>query len=54
MRFGRERFSNFFKENMAVCMKDTQISLKLIIDCLEGKTTLEEYSYNQQFNIFAN
>lgn len=39
---------------MAVCMKDTQISLKLIIDCLEGKTTLDEYTYNQQFNIFAN
>lgn len=39
---------------MGVCMKDTQISLKLIIDCLEGKSTIEEYAYNQQFNIFAN
>lgn len=35
-------------------MKDTQISLKLIIDCLEGKTTIDKYMYNQQFNIFCN
>ena len=35
-------------------MKDTQISLRLIVNCLEGKTTIDEYVYNQQFNIFAN
>jgi hypothetical protein len=37
---------------MGVCMKDTQISLKLIVDCLEGRCTIDEYTYNRQFNIF--
>ena len=41
-------------KNIPICFKDTQISLKLIIDCLEGKTTIEQYTYNQTFNIFAN
>lgn len=34
-------------------MRDTQISLDLLIDCLEGRSTLEKYSYNQQFKVFA-
>ena len=34
-------------------MKDVQTSLKLIISCLEGKSSLESYEYNRQFNIFA-
>ena len=49
---GKEPFSQFFKKNMSVCMRDTQISIKLIIDCLEG-STIEEYTYNQQFSLFA-
>jgi hypothetical protein len=39
---------------MGVCMRDAQISLRLIVDCLEGRTTVEEYAYNQQFGLFAN
>lgn len=50
----KEGYSEFYKKNMAVCMRDTQISLRLIVDCLEGKTTIEEYTYNQQFSLFVN
>lgn len=36
-----------------MCIKDIQTSLKLIIDCLEGKTTLDCFAYNQKFTLFA-
>lgn len=36
-----------------MCIKDIQTSLKLIIDCLEGKRTLDSYIYNQKFFLFA-
>jgi hypothetical protein len=36
-----------------MCIKDIQISLKLIIDCLEGRKTLDSYSYNHKFYLFA-
>ena len=36
-----------------MCIKDIQTSLRLIIDCLEGKNTLDSYIYNQKFYIFA-
>ena len=36
-----------------MCIKDIQTSLRLIIDCLEGKQTLDSYTYNQKFFIFA-
>ena len=34
-------------------MKDIQTSLKLIIDCLEGKDSLASYEYNRRFLLFA-
>lgn len=34
-------------------VKDSQTSVKLIIDCLEGKATIDSYVYNQLFNVFA-
>lgn len=34
-------------------VKDSQISVKLIVDCLEGKASIDEYVYNQLFNVFA-
>lgn len=36
-----------------MCIKDIQTSLRLIIDCLEGRQTLDSYTYNQKFFIFA-
>jgi hypothetical protein len=36
-----------------MCIKDIQTSLKLIIDCIEGKRTLDSYSYNHKFFLFA-
>lgn len=36
-----------------MCIKDIQTSLKLIIDCIEGKRTLDSYTYNQKFSLFA-
>lgn len=36
-----------------MCIKDIQTSLKLIIQCLEGQQTLDSYSYNQKFFLFA-
>ena len=49
----KQPYSAFYLSTIPVRYKDTQISLKLIIDCLEGKTTVDKYIYNQQFNIFA-
>jgi hypothetical protein len=34
-------------------IKDTQTSVKLLIDCLEDKTSVDRYTYNQVFNVFA-
>ena len=45
--------TNFQKESYCQFMKDAQISLKLIIGCIEGTDNLESYSYNRQFHIFA-
>jgi hypothetical protein len=53
IKFKGEPFSEFFKKNIPICFKDTQLSLKLIVDCLEGRATIEQYSYNQLFNVFA-
>ncbi len=50
---GRDGLTDFDKKGIAACMQDTKISLRLIIDCLEGRTTIEEYVYNQHFSIFA-
>lgn len=50
---GRKAISDFDKRGMAACMRDTKISLRLIIDCLEGRTTIEEYVYNRDFSVFA-
>ena len=30
-----------------------QTSVKLIVDCLEGKASIDQYAYNQVFNVFA-
>lgn len=40
VRYRKEPFSPFFKQNLPICYMDTQISLKLIVDCLEGRTTI--------------
>jgi len=34
-------------------IKDRQISIKLIVECLEGKASIDQYAYNQLFNVFA-
>ena len=36
-----------------MCIKDIQTSLKLIRDCIEGRQSLDSYTYNQKFYIFA-
>lgn len=52
-KFGKPEFTNFQKESYSMCIKDIQTSLRLIIDCLEGRQTLDSYTYNQKFFIFA-
>jgi len=54
IQFKKEPYTKFFKDHLPIRYKDTQLSLKLIVDCLEGRTTIEHYIYNQTFNIFAN
>ncbi len=34
-------------------MKDTQLSLKLIVNCLKGMDNLDRYCYNRQFSVFS-
>lgn len=43
----------FQKQSYTQCQIDIQISLKLIIDLLKGKTSLRAYEYNRMFEIFA-
>ena len=49
----QEPMSEFYKEHLPICWTDTQISLKLLVNCLDGETTIDHYVFNQQFNIFA-
>lgn len=49
----KPKLTNFEKEKYFMSVKDSQTSIKLIIDCLEGKATIDSYVYNQLFNVFA-
>lgn len=52
-KLGKPEMTAFQKQCYTQCMKDVQISLKLIVGCLEGKSSIESYKYNRMFNIFA-
>lgn len=53
MEMGKSRLTSFEKEKFFMALKDNQISIKLIVDCLEGRASIDEYAYNQLFNVFA-
>ena len=45
--------TNFERENYGTLIKDTQISVKLLVNCLEGKDSIDKYAYNQLLNVFV-
>jgi hypothetical protein len=53
MKKNMEALTNFEREKYTTLIKDTQISVKLLVNCLEGKDSIDKYSYNQLLNVFA-
>ena len=49
----KPKLTNFEKEKYCQSIKDSQISIKLIVDCLEGRGSIDQYAYNQLFNVFG-
>jgi hypothetical protein len=52
-KYGKPELTTFQQEAYTMCIKDIQTSLKLIIDCIEGTNTIDGYSYNYKFSLFA-
>jgi hypothetical protein len=49
----KPKLTNFEKEKLFMSVKDSQTSIKLLVDCLESKGSIDTYVYNQLFNVFA-